>query len=604
MYIPTLASKNKQYKEKFCNVLNNKPEFNIEIFESGSKKTNNGNDRHLFTKSLLTSEKVCHKPPKAVRRHSSKIKKTKTSYEYVKKEDFYKNCSKNNKTKDVLNNCTNQDLVTDTNTIELNYKEKFIEKDLETSNHKEQNIFNELYDSLDKRMLNSKMEFDSLEVNLNTRDTDQKLYDSLEVNVWSKNSGVSKNTAFQLENVLKKPGSPCKNDKIAFALENIKILNEIQKKIHKINNLVDVFKKNITTGKKAKLEFAQFRREEVELAKVDNKNANDRNTVEAAKHDDSPLKSEVYLDESSPDSSLRRSCSLSDLSMQLPAVSKRKIDQGKKPTNTIRNNSRYIKNNSITRSRSSGVLNQSDSDPETQEKKVSRLMRPTISSHNKINNKSLQNRKKHSYSTSNINTIGITDNISTSDDDLPTPTAPPRSRNYDNGQPAITPRRHLNNKEKSRASRHTIHFDDTLTNEDIDSNESMSSVEKTNPLHFTVSNQLCDDLIDQLTTTAEKVVKLYDRLNESDDTNESQIEKIDRVKMSMIRTHKVLHDCIFRELKQNNGGIDINQTDTVKKLNDLVSKGPTGPNSVINIMEQYSDILLDMVQQKIHNANI
>lgn len=65
-----------------------------------------------------------------------------------------------------------------------------------------------------------------------------------------------------------------------------------------------------------------------------------------------------------------------------------------------RSNSRYMKNASITRSRSSGVLNQSDSDPETQEKKVSRLMRPTISSHNKISNKMLQNRKKHSYSTS------------------------------------------------------------------------------------------------------------------------------------------------------------------------------------------------------------
>lgn len=132
-----------------------------------------------------------------------------------------------------------------------------------------------------------------------------------------------------------------------------------------------------------------------------------------------------------------------------------------------RNNSRYAKNNAITRSRSSGVLNQSDSDPETTEKKVSRLMRPTISSHNKINNKSLQSRKKHSYSTSipsmqknktklltmfnylgNLNTVGTIDNISTSDDEMPT--APPRSRNYDNGQPSITPRRHLNNKEKSR----------------------------------------------------------------------------------------------------------------------------------------------------------
>lgn len=121
---------------------------------------------------------------------------------------------------------------------------------------------------------------------------------------------------------------------------------------------------------------------------------------------------------------------------------------------------------------------------------------------------------------------------------------------------------------------------------------------------FSVSNQLCDDLMDQLITSAENVVKLYDRLNKGEDANESQIDRMDRMKLSMIRTHKILHDCIFRELKQNNGSINVNQTDTVKKLNDLVSKGAGGPNSVINVMEQYSDILLDMVQQKMHNANI
>lgn len=272
MYIPSSASKNNQYKAKLCNVLNNKPEFNIEIFETGSKDHKNGNsiplsrvnfqkntnkhvqetsslDRHLFTKSLLSSEKVCHKPPKAIRRHSSKIKKTKTSYEYIRKEDFYSNTSKCNKTKDVLNNLTNQDIVTDENTIELNFKEKIIDRELETGNNKEQNILSELYDSLDKKTLPSKMDYDSLEVNLNTHSSEERLFDSLEVNVWSKNSGMSKNTALQLENVLKKPNSPCKKDSIAFALENIKLLNIIQRKLHKINTLVDIFKQNMSSGK-------------------------------------------------------------------------------------------------------------------------------------------------------------------------------------------------------------------------------------------------------------------------------------------------------------------------------------------------------------------
>lgn len=276
MYIPSLASKNKQYKAKYCNVLNNKPEINIEIFESAAKDHKNGNsftlstinfekntnknhiqetsslDRHLFTKSLLTSEKVCHKPPKAVRRHSSKTRKTKTSYEYIKKEDFYCTGSKCNRNKDVLNNLTNQEKVTEEQTIEVNYKEKIVERESESGNigvRKEQNFLTELYDSLDKKTCNTKMDYDSLEVNINNQDSDPKLYDSLEVNMWPKNSCVSKNSALHLENVLKKPNSPCHSDKIAVAIENIKILNEIQKKIHKINNLVDIYKQNVKSGR-------------------------------------------------------------------------------------------------------------------------------------------------------------------------------------------------------------------------------------------------------------------------------------------------------------------------------------------------------------------
>lgn len=50
--------------------------------------------------------------------------------------------------------------------------------------------------------------------------------------------------------------------------------------------------------------------------------------------------------------------------------------------------------------------------------------------------------------------------------------------------------------------------------------------------------------------------------------------------------------------------MDVNQTDAIKKLNDLVSRGASGSGSVIDLMQQYSDILLDMMQQKIHSANI
>lgn len=56
------------------------------------------------------------------------------------------------------------------------------------------------------------------------------------------------------------------------------------------------------------------------------------------------------------------------------------------------------------------MLNQSDSENDCTEKNsdkafISRLMRPTISSHNKTNNKTLQARKKQSYSTSKYMSI-------------------------------------------------------------------------------------------------------------------------------------------------------------------------------------------------------
>lgn len=252
MYIPSLETKNKQYKSKFCNVLNNKPEFNIEIFESSSKKWSSATlkfpkntnkkqaqvqetsslDRHLFTKSPIGSEKVCHKPPKAVRRHSSKTRKTKMSYEYIKKEDFYS--MKNNKKRDVLNNRN----VSDENTIELSYKEKNIERDLETGNNSpssNNNLLTELYDSLDKSSIfSSKIDQDSLEVNLKVVNEGRKIGES--VNVWN-------------EMLSTKFDKSKRYDSIQFALENIKILNEIEKKIQKINYLVDVFKKNLCSGK-------------------------------------------------------------------------------------------------------------------------------------------------------------------------------------------------------------------------------------------------------------------------------------------------------------------------------------------------------------------
>lgn len=140
------------------------------------------------------------------------------------------------------------------------------------------------------------------------------------------------------------------------------------------------------------------------------------------------------IDSEDPDdSSLRRSCSLSDLSCQIPMPIKNKLQQGKSPSparfqtlccyffvyNNVflslavsgkitknpantRMSSAYTMNGPLTRSSSTGVLNPSDSETENKEKKPqSRLMRPTISSQNKVQtNKGTLNRKRQSHSTS------------------------------------------------------------------------------------------------------------------------------------------------------------------------------------------------------------
>lgn len=123
------------------------------------------------------------------------------------------------------------------------------------------------------------MDLDSLEINLNNQaqhlsdvEHNKNLFDSLEANLWSKEGCLNKNAAFMVENVLKKQTqvnevhqnshppivshegffqerrlSP--QDKIAAALQNIKVLNDIRKKIHKINVMVDIYRKNVTRSK-------------------------------------------------------------------------------------------------------------------------------------------------------------------------------------------------------------------------------------------------------------------------------------------------------------------------------------------------------------------
>lgn len=122
------------------------------------------------------------------------------------------------------------------------------------------------------------------------------------------------------------------------------------------------------------------------------------------------------------------------------------------------------------------------------------------------------------------------------------------------------------------------------------------------------TTQLCDQVIQELMKAANNVVELYRRLTEvNPNSNEelASVQKTDMVKnleMSIAQTQKMLQDLTLEKMKHH---FNVNQTDAVKKLNDLVSKGFTNDqNAVVVVMQLYSDILLEMLQKNFQSNNI
>lgn len=291
MEIPNLKSKNLQYKSKYCNVLNNKPDScnlqsifgensglhasahvstaNSEITKNHSKENvvvkaktldntkldkhqerllqTTSLDRHLVAKSLLwDSEKIAHKPPKAVRRHSSK---NYSKNRGKKQQNNYSSDGKFNKNVVSFDRNPVKNTKMEEDVIEISYKEKNVEIECESSNNSNKNneiILSDIYNSLDKLILDSSRAQQNTSQNYNfwkktTLDMEHK-------NVWKKYDDFDK---INMEKSLQNHQYISKSDltKIQNSIENIKLLHLIQQKIQKINVLVDTYKQNISKGK-------------------------------------------------------------------------------------------------------------------------------------------------------------------------------------------------------------------------------------------------------------------------------------------------------------------------------------------------------------------
>lgn len=118
---------------------------------------------------------------------------------------------------------------------------------------------------------------------------------------------------------------------------------------------------------------------------------------------------------------------------------------------------------------------------------------------------------------------------------------------------------------------------------------------------FTVSTQLCNTIADELVRTADNVVQLYKRL--TIDNDDDSTEALDRDTMlrglesSVNETMRTLRLVIAGNENYNDeSGKNIITNEATAKFQELLAGQDQG--KVVNMMQQYSELLLTMMQQR------
>lgn len=164
-------------------------------------------------------------------------------------------------------------------------------------------------------------------------------------------------------------------------------------------------------------------------------------------------------------------------------------------------------------------------------------------------------------------------------------------------------------------------LDTTLTNEDTD----ISTTQRKHRLKIRhrrlgniinicspVSHQLCDEVAYQLSQAANNVITVFKRLlsppepNSSDQQLPAQ-QKSDMVKnlgASVFHTHQLLIATVLEKVQKHNGVLDPSQVTAVKRLNDMAVRvqGTNDQNAVVGFMKQFSDVLLNIMQERLSNT--
>ncbi|XP_018315432.1 mitogen-activated protein kinase-binding protein 1 isoform X5 [Mycetomoellerius zeteki] len=307
----------------------------------------------------------------------------------------------------------------------------------------------------------------------------------------------------------------------------------------------------------------------------------------------------------------------------------------------------------ITRSSSVGVLNQSDSESDagitggsrgwgghsSTNSRTSGLMRPTISSQNKINHQnkltssgnnisSILRRRgmQGAFSIVNLSQAGNQEDSSSEDTSSNgnggKPALPPRPRSISidhssvslslpgttvrrsgsaiitNGRSGISTigqdgsRISAASKNQLEPSPHELPVKDTdraidVTNVKLD----MDKI---------VSTQLCNTIADELTRTADNVVQLYKRLTIDNDPSTGAIDRdtmLRGLESSVNETMRTLRLVVAGGENDNDGSSENAITnEATAKFQELLAG--QDQSKVVNMMQQYSELLLTMMQQK------
>ncbi|CAG9576897.1 unnamed protein product [Danaus chrysippus] len=245
---------------------------------------------------------------------------------------------------------------------------------------------------------------------------------------------------------------------------------------------------------------------------------------------------------------------------------------GKSPSGFVRPAPRYNGKSNMTRSSSVGVLNQSDSesDPPHRAQAGSRsgLMRPTISSANKAAANTARRRGlANAYSTASV---ARSESSSEAEGEAPRP----RAASADRAQRKIAGRsgseRDISSKAREVTARLTSRPRPKQENTQ-DNNMSPSA--------------LCAALTEQLTRTAGKVAALY-RALQDDPRSDGDISGLEA---AILETQKVLRNAVSQ-----------NGEEAASKV-EHTAKDVSPGHPAMSLIEQYSDMLLNMMQNKMVN---